>query len=82
MRNDVTSFMFFMWNMWSEDMCMEVFAAANCGPHHIWSKWVAACEQAGCAWGATELFYKELDQSNQDILVAYALTKYNGRNRI
>ena len=81
MKNDVTSFMYFMWNMWSQSVCHEVFAGASCGPHHIWNKWCEAYNYAGGAWGATELFFRELDKTNRDILVAYAITKYNGGTR-
>ena len=81
-RNDVTSFMYFMWNMWSQEECEICFAEAMCGHKHIWEKWISACRRMDGPNGATEVFYAELDTTNQDILVAYATSKYNRRTRI
>ena len=80
--NDVTSFFYFMWNMWSEEICAEVFAEADCGWKHLWSKWNQANVRNGNVFGATEVFFAELDNSNRDLLVQYALTKYDGNRRI
>ena len=83
MDNQVTSFMFYMWNEWSKEECEKAFAEkATCGWTHLWNKWVSACNNNPSRWGAVEEFYAELSDTNRDILVSYILTVYKGRARL
>lgn len=82
-RNDVSSYFYFMWNMWCESECKNVFSQpeSQCNWQHFWDKWVGICNQFG-VWGASERFYAELSEHHRDILVAYATTKYNRNKRL
>lgn len=75
--NDVTSFMFYMWNAWCEDECREVFKE-NFYPH-FWNKWCECCERYGTR-GASERFYAELSDANRNKLVKRALEVYEGNH--
>ena len=77
-QNDITSFMFYMWNAWCEEECQEAFKDGDW--KHFWSKWCHWCNQIGSAWGATERFYSELSDHNRDRLVRRALAIYEGRH--
>lgn len=80
-RNDVTSFFFYMWNAWGKRECEIIFSQSNCNWQHFWDKWCAICDKHG-VFSATEHFYAELSDSNRDLLVARALSMYNGRSTI
>lgn len=77
-RNDVTSFMFYMWNAWCEEECQEAFNDGDW--KHFWSKWCHCCNKMDSAWGATERFYSELSDFNRNRLVRRALAVYDGRH--
>lgn len=76
-QNDVTSFMFYMWNRWCKEECMKVFGDGHIG-EHIWSKWCGACDKMGSSRGAAEIFYAELSTGNRDKLVRRATECYEG----
>lgn len=80
-RNDVTSFFFYMWNVWGMRECEIVFSKSNSNWKHFWDKWCAICNKYGIS-SATEHFYAELCDSNRDLLVARALSIYNGKTKI
>lgn len=77
-QNDITSFMFYMWNAWCEKECQEAFKDDDW--KHFWSKWCYWCNKIGSAWGATERFYSELSDGNRNRLVRRALAVYDGRH--
>jgi hypothetical protein len=79
-RNDVTSFMFYMWNHWSKEECKAVFASASGGWEHYWNKWCYFSEKYS-RFGAVEEFYAELSNYNRDKLVKRALELYDGTSR-
>lgn len=79
-KNDVASFFYYMWNMWSIEECYWVFESE--GPEHFWNKWVSICEQRGTTIGSAEVFFSELSDDNQDRLMLRATLKYNRRKRI
>lgn len=82
-KNDVSSFFYYMWNSWNENECAVAFERSRCGWRHIWSKWISACKQNdGSIFGATEIFFSELDYENQDLLVERAIALYNRKKRI
>ena len=57
-RKDVTSFMYFMWKMWSQEECEKSFAEAMCGHKHIGENWISACRRMDGPNGATEVFLR------------------------
>lgn len=69
MKNDVTSFMFYMWNAWSQKECDLVFKEDG---NYMWNKW------QDCRCGNISEFYSLLDTENRDKLVSRALILYNG----
>ena len=75
LKNDTTSFFFYMWNAWSKEECQKAFEGGNW--QHFWSKWVGICE-AHSVYGAAERFYAELSESNRNKLVSRALEVYDG----
>lgn len=77
-QNDITSFMFYMWNAWCEKECQEAFKDGDW--KHFWSKWCYWCNKIGSAWGATERFYSDLSDGNRNRLVRRALAVYDGRH--
>ena len=77
MKNDVTSFFFYMWNKWCESEAKIVFADSCGGYKHYWNKWVYFCNEYGCR-AAVDMLYGELDEGNRDKLVASALECFDG----
>lgn len=75
-KNDVTSFMFYMWNRWGEEECRKAFAGHDY--NHFWNKWIQAYDQMGGPRGAAELFYMQLSDTYRDILVKRACECYDG----
>ncbi len=80
-KNDVTSFMFYMWNRWCEEECRKVFGKDDFWPH-FWKKWCSAYDRMNGPRGATEVFYAELSNNNRDKLVKRALECYDGQTEI
>lgn len=80
-KNDVTSFFFYMWNMWSMEECEKVFKHSNCNWQHFWDKWNGFCNREGCRGGAIEPFFAELSDDNRDLLVKRAIEMYDGRSK-
>ena len=75
-KNDVTSFFYYMWNKWSKEECKVVFKD-DYYPH-FWNKWCEAYDTMKGPRGAAELFYMMLSDTNRDKLVARALELYDG----
>lgn len=80
-KNDPLSYFMFMYNMWNEDVCLEVFHDANCGYKHLWDKWVELKMAYGND-GAIARYLCELSEDYAATLVKFALLKYDGRKRI
>ena len=66
MKNDVTSFHYYMWNRWNERECGIIFGG-DCD--HIWSIWL----HTKCDIGA---FYGMLDNDCRNRLTDRALKLY------
>ena len=77
--NIVSSFFYYMWNMWSEEECHKIFGAMG---DHIWSKWCNAYDRMKGPWGAAEYMYGELDSENRELLVEHACKMYDNGRRI
>lgn len=78
--NDISSFLYYMWNAWNEEECKVAFAKSKCGYQHLWDKW-ENLRSRNARFGAVEEFYAELDAENQFLLVERALELYDGRKR-
>lgn len=81
MKNDVSSFFYYMWNKWSEDECKIVFAYCCGGYKHYWNKWCYYCNEYGVR-AAVDMLYGDLDTGNRNKLVARALECYDGMREI
>lgn len=82
-KNDVASFFYYMWNAWCEKECSIVFECSQCGWIHIWKKWHEACYRNDRQiFGAAEIFFSELGEENQDLIVTRAIELYNRKERI
>lgn len=79
-NNDVSSFFYYMWNAWCEEECRIAFSQANCGWRHFWEKWCGICDRHGVR-GAAEIFFAELSDTNQDLLVKRACEVYDRARR-
>lgn len=77
MKNDVTSFFYYMWNKWCESEAKIVFADSCGGWKHYWNKWCYFCNEYGCR-SAVDMLYGELDEGNRNKLVARALECFDG----
>lgn len=75
--NDVTSFMFYMWNRWSKEECKHIYGIKW---EHFWNKWLWAYKRLNGPYGASEVFYSELSTGNRNKLVERALECYDGMN--
>ena len=75
-RNDVTSFMYYMWNAWCKEECERAFSR-TVNWEHFWGKWCGICDKHG-VFGAAERFYAELSCRSRNLLVARALEVYEG----
>ena len=80
-KNDPLSYFMFMYNMWMEEVCKEVFKNANCGWKHLWDKWIELRNIYGYD-GAIARYLCELSEDYAATLVKFALSKYDGRKRI
>jgi hypothetical protein len=76
-NNQVTAFMFYMWNAWCEEECKLVWKD-DFWPH-FWNKWCHFCEEHS-RFGAVEEFYAELSNDNRNKLVQRALEVYEGNH--
>ncbi|WP_240058001.1 hypothetical protein [Bacteroides uniformis] len=76
-ENIVSSFMFYMWNRWSERECETVFGEMS---HHLWDKWCSYAEDT--VFGAAERFYAALSDNNRKKLVDRACLCYDGRRNL
>ena len=74
-RNDVTSFMYYMWNAWCKEECERAFSR-TVNWEHFWRKWCGICDTYG-VFSATERFYAELSDRSRNLLVARALEVYD-----
>ena len=73
--NQVTAFMFYMWNAWCESECRLVWKDGNW--KHFWDKWCGICKAYG-TYGAAERFYAELSHGNRNLLVQRAVECFEG----
>lgn len=80
-KNDVTSFLYYMWNAWNKEECAIAFNKSQCGWLHLWKKW-EHYSNINNRYGAVEEFFANLDETNQDLLVERAVTVYNRRRKI
>jgi hypothetical protein len=77
-KNDVASFFYYMWNAWSRSECETVFAGH--GVEHFWSKWTGYNRNG--SYGAVEIFFANLSEGYQDMLVKRATEVYDRRQKI
>ncbi len=73
-KNDVTSFFYYMWNAWCKKECEIAFQDGDY--NHFWTKWCGICEKYG-RFGAVEEFFAELSNDNRDKLVKRASEVYD-----
>ena len=57
MKNDVTSFFYYMWNTWCEEECKIVYGAEYM---HFWNKWVYFCKEYGVRSAVDRLYAEEV----------------------
>lgn len=72
MNNEVTNFMYYMFNRWNMDEALYVFGN-NLG-RHIWEKYISCIQQHN---GDKLLFYANLDSTCRNKLVERANQIYN-----
>lgn len=72
-ENAVSSFLFYMWNTWSEEECKITFGGMH---KHFWEKWNSLASRS--IFGSAERFYAELSDNNRKLLVNRAVTLYDG----
>ena len=75
MKNDVSSFFYYMWNKWDINECDIAFGADAA---HLWSKYCQYYSVYG-AHGAISMLYANLSEYNRDRLVERACECYEGR---
>ena len=73
-ENIVSSFFYYMWNVWGEEECRTVFGPMH---RHFWEKWCHCTDRD--LHGAAERFYAELSDSNRHRIVERACELYDGR---
>lgn len=81
-KNDVASFIYFMYNRWTKEVCEEMFCNNHVCPWtHLWNKYEECAKQVG-TWGAPFKWFCELNEELQDILTAYIVKHQDRRKRI
>jgi len=78
-KNDVASFFYYMWNAWDEEECKRAFSGA--GWKHFWSKWCGYYRDYGSN-GAISMFFANLSDQYQDMLVERAISMYDRKYKI
>ena len=73
-ENIVSSYFYYMWNLWGEEECRTVFGPMH---RHFWEKWCHCTDRD--LHGAAERFYAELSDSNRHRIVERACELYDGR---
>ena len=82
LRNDVASYIYYMYNYWTKEECYECFKNNTvCNVDHLWDKYEAICEVYGVE-AAPMRFFVELGDTLQDILTQRATSLYNRRTKI
>lgn len=81
-KNDVASFIYFMYNRWTKEVCKEIFCDNHVCPWaHLWNKYVECAEQVG-TWAAPFKWFCELNEELQDILTSYIVQHQDRKKRI
>lgn len=73
-KSELDCYMFFMWNVWGEEECMNIFGESL--GKHIWSKWADHCDGVGRT-GAAATMYAVLDSDKRRKIVERAVAHYN-----
>lgn len=76
MKNDVTSFFYYMWNKWSEAECIHIFGKVM--GDHFWAKWCDFYDRYGSR-AAIDCLYAAMSDNYRGQLVARALELYDGQ---
>ena len=71
MENQVTYFMWYMYNKWSKGNAIKIFGD-NLG-NHIWNKWIHRDRMD------VLMFYSELDSTCRNMLVEEAINTYTNK---
>ena len=72
--NTVSSFFYYMWNVWSEEECKVVYGDMH---RHFWEKWCQMTDKG--VFGAAERFYAELTDHYREKLAGRAVALYDGK---
>lgn len=81
-KNDVASFIYFMYNRWTKEVCEEIFCNNYVCPWtHLWDKYEECAEQVG-TWGALFKWFCELNEELQDMLTSYIVQHQDRKKRI
>lgn len=73
--NTVTTFFRYMWNLWTEEECMEAFKEVGLG-NHFWKKWSECLDRQDNYWGAVGALYASMTDGNRDLLIKRANKVY------
>lgn len=72
MKNDISSFFYYMWNSWNEKECKILFKDLE---DYIWNIWIHTKGDIG-------IFYGMLDNACRNLLTGRALKLYENDKRI
>lgn len=72
MKNDVTSFHYYMWNSWCKKECELIFGGDY---DHIWNIWIHTKGDIG-------IFYGMLDNACRNLLTGRALKLYENDKKL
>ena len=81
-KNDIASYIYFMYNRWSQEICRKIFENNQvCSWEHLWDKYEKCAQDVG-TWAAPFKWFCELNEELQDMLTTYIVLHQDRRKRI
>ena len=76
--NETLSYMIFMANMWDQEICHKIYGELF--GSYIWQKYINYVDESG-TYGAMSRMIFELDKENLKLLIDFACSQFNGREK-
>lgn len=75
-KNVVSQFYFFMWNVWTKDVCLEIYGKVM--GEHFWSKFIGYHDAGGFDHAVAKM-YADISDHYRDDLVNAAIEYYKNK---
>lgn len=74
--NVVSQFYFFMWNVWTKDVCLEIYGKIM--GEHFWNKYKFYKREYGHGSAVARMYF-DMTDSNRNMLVEAAIEHYKNQ---